>query len=148
MSTHNTTIVSIETFAFNLGALTTQLRENSLPFHNAYVKGTSVQQRDLRVRWMCHHLRGALGVTITQAEAIREAGKGGGTSKANKAAIDRAYSDFRYYVVRPTAKGAVTRDSVVIPAAVLAHLKAIDALVATYPEMRAMCNAYLTQAGK
>lgn len=147
MSTRNTNTVTIEQYAFNLGALTTQLRENSLPFHTAYTKGDAVQQRDLRVRWMCNHLRGALNITLTQAETIRDAGKGGNASKAHKAAIDRAYSDFRYYVVRPVAK-ATTRDAVTIPAAVLEHLKAIDELVATYPEMRAMCNAYLTQAAK
>jgi hypothetical protein len=123
------------------------MRENSLPFHVAYKGGTPEQQRDLRVRWMCNHLRGSLSITLTQAETIREAGKGGSASKAHKQAIDRSYADFRYYVVRPAAK-AVARGEVTIPAAVLAHLRAIDALCATYPEMRAMCNAYLTQAAK
>ena len=151
MATRNTTTVtdtvSIEQFAYGVGALTTQLRENSLSFNIAYVKGTPEQQRDLRVRWTCNHLRGALNVTLTQAEAVRDAGKGGIASNAHKLAIDRAYSDFRYYVVRPAAKAA-ERGEVTIPAAVLAHLRAIDELVATYPEMRTMCSAYITEASK
>lgn len=141
--------VSIETFAFKLGTLTAQLRENSLPFHTAYVSATPEQQRDLRVRWMCHHLMGQLNITHTKAETIREAGKGGTASAAHKAAIDRAYSDFRYHVVRPV-KGHKASDNakVTIPAEVLAHLKAIDALCATYPEMREYCNAYIGKASK
>lgn len=148
MSTRNTNIVTIEQFAFNLGALTTQLRESSLPFHTAYTKGDAVQQRDLRVRWMCNHLRGALNITLTQAETIRDAGKGGNASKAHKAAIDRAYSDFRYYVVRPTAKAAVTRDAVKLTNEMRALLTQLDALCTTYPEMRSVCNAYITEASK
>ena len=148
MTTRSTNaIVSIEQFAFNVGGMTAQLRENSLPFHTAYAKGEAVQQRDLRVRWMCNHLRGALNITLTQAETIREAGKGHTASKAHKAAIDRAYSDFRYYVVRPVAK-STTRESVTIPAAMRALLVQLDALCATYPEMRSVCNAYIGEASK
>ena len=61
--------------------------------------------------------------------------------------IDAANSKFTYWVVNGGNKGAaVTRDNVVIPEAVLAHLRAIDELVETYPEMRAMCNAYIANA--
>lgn len=146
----NTSIsfVTIEQFAFNLGALTIQLRENSLPFHTAYANGDAVQQRNLRVRWMCNHLRGALNITLTQAKRLRNAGKGGNASKAHKAAIDRAYSDFRYYVVRPAAKAAVTRDAVKITKEMRALLTQLDALCTTYPEMRSVCNAYITEASK
>jgi hypothetical protein len=149
MTTRNTnTLVSIEQFANELGKMNAVFRTNAIPFHNAYTKGTAEQQRDLRVRWMVSHMAGSLDVTVARAEAIREAGKGGNATVAHKAAIDRAYSDFRYYVVRPAPKAIAERDSVVIPAAVLAHLKAIDELVATYPEMRAMCSAYIANAAK
>ena len=142
--------VSFEQYAYNLGKLTAQLRENSLPFHNAYVKADAEQQRDLRVRWMCHHLMGQLNITHTRAEEIREAGKGGTATAAHKAAIDRAYSDFRYHVVRPIkgAKASDDQGKVVIPKEVLEHLRAIDALCATYPEMRQYCNAYIGKASK
>ena len=164
MTTRNTnSLVSIEEFAFNVGSWTAQLKESALPFHKAYTGGTPEQQRDLRVRWSCAHIQGALQarentraeakgttarvVPLSEATAIREAGKGGSASKAHKALIDCAYADFRYNVVRPAAK-AVGRSEVTIPAAVLAHLQAIDGLVATYPEMRAMCNAYISEAAK
>ena len=144
----NTNTVTIEEFAYGVGSMTTQLRESSLSFRNAYAKGDAVQQRDLRVRWMCNHLRGALNVTLTQAETIREGGKGGHASKAHKLAIDRAYSDFRYYVARPVAKAAATSNSVKITNEMRALLTQLDALCTTYPEMRSVCNAYISKASK
>ena len=168
MTTRNTsttvTTVSIEQFAFNVGSLAAQLKESSLPFHVAYKGGTTEQKRDLRVRWSCAHIQGALQarenvraaaegttartVTLAAATAIREAGKGGTVRAAHKALIDCAYSDFRYNVVRPVKTAAITRGNAIIPAEVLAHLQAIDALTATYKDMRAMCDEYITEASK
>lgn len=137
--------VSIDTFAFNLGAQTKAVRENSLPFHNAYKSGDAAQQRDLRVRWMCNHMSGNLDVSLATATVIREKGKGAGVTKANVAAIDKAYSDFRYYVV--TNKGSkakdVTRDSIELSDDQRAAMQALDMACATKAEMKAVFNAYL-----
>lgn len=136
--------MSIDQFAFNVGAQAKAIRENSLPFHTAYVKGDAAQQRDLRVRWMCNHMAGSLGISLAAATIIRDKGKGAGVSKANVAAIDRAYSDFRYYVVQNKAKGKdVTRDSIELTSQQRAALKALDMSCGTIAEMRAVFAAYV-----
>jgi hypothetical protein len=78
-------------------------------------------------------MRGGLNVTLTRAEEIRDAGKGGKATVAHKDAIDKAYSDFRYHVVRPV-KGADKADSDSI--AVPAHIAKLAAALAE------ACNEY------
>jgi hypothetical protein len=113
---------------------------------------------------MCSHIQGALqmrenahakakgttarAVPLSTATAIRDAGKAKTASTAHKALIDCAYSDFRYNVVRPVAKAAVERDSIVITAQMRALLTQLDALCTTYPEMRNVCSAYISEASK
>jgi hypothetical protein len=166
INTANTTI-SFEQYAYNTGSHAATIRENSLSHHLAYKKADETQQRDMRVRYMCHHIQGQMQiienkraddakrapklVTLEAATKLREAGKGHGIPEAHVLLIDCAYSDFRYNVVQGRVKGKVASSDdakVVIPAEVLAHLRAIDELVDTYPEMRAMCNAYIGKASK
>lgn len=142
--TTQTTLLSIDQFAFNVGAHTKAVRENSLPFHTAFVKGDAAQQRDLRVRWMCNHMAGSLGIALAAATLIRDKGKGAGATKAHVAAIDRAYSDFRYYVVQNKAKGKdVTRDSITLTTEQRAAMKALDMSCGTIAEMKAVFAAYV-----
>ena len=146
----HTTLVSIDTFAFNLGAQTKAVRENSLPFHNAFVKGDAAQQRDLRVRWMCNHMAGNLGIALAQATVIREKGKGAGVKPEHKAAIDKAYSDFRYYVV--TGKGAkgkeqdVTRDELAVPRNIQALANELAKACAGYEDAKKLAATALANA--
>ena len=141
-STHNT--ISIDLFAFNVGAHTKAIRENSLPFHNAYVKGDEAQQRDLRVRWMCNHMAGSLGIALAAATLIRDKGKGAGVNRAHVAAIDKAYSDFRYYVVQNKTKAKdVARDSITLTPAQRAAMKSLDMSCGTIAEMKAVFAAYV-----
>lgn len=91
-------MLTIEQFAARIGAMTKELRDAADPFHVAYKGGTPEQQADLRHRWMLAHLTGQ---KLDTPERILSRGKGKGASKAHILAIDRAYSDFRYYVVRP-----------------------------------------------
>lgn len=138
------TLLSIDQFAFNVGSHTKAIRENSLPFHQAYVKGDDTQQRDLRVRWMCNHMAGSLGISLAAATLIRDKGKGAGATKAHVAAIDKAYSDFRYYVVQNKAKGKdVTRDSIELTPAQRAAMHALDMSCGTIAEMKAVFAAYV-----
>ena len=138
------TLLSIDQFAFNVGAHSKVIRENSLPFHTAYVNGDDAQQRDLRVRWMCNHMAGSLDISLAQATIIRDAGKGGKAKAAHKAAIDRAYSDFRYYVVQNKAKGKdVTRESIELTPEQRAAMYALDMSCGTIAEMKAVFAAYV-----
>jgi len=144
MTKQTQSLLSIEQFAFNVGAQAKTLRENSLPFHTAYVKGDDAQQRDLRVRWMCSHMSGSLGISLAAATIIRDKGKGAGVSKANVAAIDRAYSDFRYYVVQNKAKAKdVTRESIELTAQQRAAMHALDMSCGTIAEMKAVFAVYV-----
>lgn len=142
--TKTITLLSIDQFAFNVGANTKSIRENSLPFHTAYVKGNDTQQRDLRVRWMCSHMAGSLGIALASATLIRDKGKGAGATKAHVAAIDKAYSDFRYYVVQNKVKAkAITRDSIALTPEQRAAMKALDMSCGTIAEMKAIFAAYV-----
>ena len=93
--------MNINKFAFNVGRMGRKVREGANPFHKAYTGATPEQAAQLRSEWMLGHLAGGLDVTEEVAERILSRGKGKGASKAHIQAIDRAYSDFRYMVVRP-----------------------------------------------
>jgi hypothetical protein len=96
--------LSIKQFALNVGNNTTAIRTAADAFHKAYVGATPTQQGALRKDWMLGHLEGQ---GEKNPERTFSLGKGKGSSAAGVAAIDRAYSDFRYYVVRPVkAKSA------------------------------------------
>ena len=100
--------VNITTFAFNLSVLTRKTLEASTPFHTAYVGADKVGKAQLRQEWMLGHIAGtvfgAMGDSAMKgAERILSAGKGEGAKPQNVKAIDKASSDFRYHVIRPTA---------------------------------------------
>ena len=158
--TKSSTLLSIDQFAFNVGAHRENILSASSVFHTTYNKGDDAQKRDLRVRWMCSHIQGALQtrednkakatkttarvVTITEATKIRDAGKGGTASKAHVALIDCAYSDFRYNVVQNKAKGKdVTRNSITLSPEQRAAMKALDMSCGTIAEMKAVFAAYV-----
>ena len=96
--------LSIQQFAVNVGNHTTAIREAADAFHAAYVDATPTQQGALRKDWMLGHLEGQ---GVKDVERTFSLGKGAGAKPENVKAIDRASSDFRYYVVRPVkAKAA------------------------------------------
>jgi len=96
--------LSIQQFAFNTGAMSRKVREAADPFHAAYVGATPEQRKDLRQRWMLGHLEGQ---GVSNPERTLSLGKGKGSKPEAVKAIDRASSDFRYYVIRPVkAKSA------------------------------------------
>lgn len=102
----NTSTISFDTFAFNVGEQSRKTRDASLPLHKAYMKAEPEQQRDLRTRWLLNHLRGALAVNVKTAERILSDGKGAGAKPEHIKAIDKASSDFRYHIARPEPKQA------------------------------------------
>jgi len=90
--------LSIKQFATNVGNHTTAIRESADAFHKAYTSATPTQQGALRKEWMLGHLEGQ---GVSDAERTFSLGKGKGAKPEAVKAIDRASSDFRYYVVRP-----------------------------------------------
>ncbi len=106
-------MITIKQYAAKVGKVGREIRVGADPFHHAFIKATPEQQAQLRREWMLGHLEGQ---GVEGAERILSRGKGKGASKANVAAIDRAYSDFRYYVVRPT-KAKVASSGKVDPVA-------------------------------
>ena len=120
--------LSIQEFAFQMGAAQRQTLAASSVFAKAYAGATPEQQRDLRIRWMVGHIMGGLACSEAQATKIREAGKGADVPAKHRAAIDRAYSDFRHHVARAStsAKGKAKNESaqLEVPAEVLALARA------------------------
>ena len=124
--------ISFDLFALRVGKQSGETRAAADPLHKAYKGADPEQQRDLRARWMRNHVAGQVmaqmkaqgkpvdGDKATQvAERILSRGKGKGATKEAVGAIDRAYSDFRYHIVRPNAKPA-SNARVRVPAAVRA----------------------------
>jgi len=124
--------VQFNEFALRVGKQSSETRLASEPLHAAYKGATAEQQVDLRVRWMTHHVAGQIigsatkkekkpnaAAAMNAAQKIIARGKGKGSSKDGRMMIDRAYSDFRYHIVRPSgAKPEQARTKV--PAAVKA----------------------------
>ena len=96
-----TETLSIMDFAKLLGAAARKTSEASLPFHEAYVAATAQQRAQLKEDWMLGHLEGQ---GVDNPERVLSLGKSKGTKLAVKRAIDKAYSDFSYHVVRPAKK--------------------------------------------
>ena len=107
-------MLSITAFAKLLGGRARKTSEASLPFHDAYVSAT-VQQRDqLKEEWMTGHLEGQ---GVENPERVLSKGKGKSTKLAVKHAIDKAYSDYRFHVVRPASSVAKPGSSDLVVAA-------------------------------
>ena len=109
-----TETLSITAFAKMLGAAARKTSEASLPFHVAYVAATKAQQDQLKKEWMLGHLEGQ---GVDNPERVLSKGKGKSTKLAVANAIDKAYSDFRFHVVRPASSGAKLGSSDLVEAA-------------------------------
>ena len=108
--------VNTTAFAFRVSIVGSALRKAATPIHMAYTNADSVGKKQLKAEWMIGHIAAHLSGSndmreeamvaamtdkvLKDAERIFSLGKGAGAKPANVAAIDRAYSDFRYHVVR------------------------------------------------
>lgn len=100
--------VSFSQFAFGLGKQFRLLRESSLVWHLEYVKGDSDTRKARLQEWLVEHLKGSLNITQQVAERILSTSREK-RSKEQQACYYRAYSDFRYHIVRPeNKKGSAT----------------------------------------
>jgi len=110
MATKNIAI-TYDQFAKGLGNQTRLTRETSLVWHKEYVASDAEVRRDYMTRWMLQHLQGGLKVTQQVAERILSKSKTQRT-KVQQDAYSKAYSDFRYHIIRPK-KGSATGSTTV-----------------------------------
>ncbi len=103
--------VSYSQFAFGLGNQARLLRESSLVWHLEYVKADSDTRKARLQEWIVQHIMGQLGITQSVAERILSTSREK-RSKDNNLAYSRAYSDFRYHIIRPEKKKATTSSTV------------------------------------
>ena len=96
----NTSTITFDEFAFNVGTLARKTRDASLPLHKAYHKGTPAQQADLQRRWLINYLMGNLQVDAKRAETIVSQGTGKGST--HYAEVKAARRSFNYHIVRET----------------------------------------------
>ena len=98
-----TKTISIDQFAFELGAFDRTTLAASLPYHEAYKGATAGQKVDLRDRWMKNYVVGKLSVDMQTSERILSEGKGKKSTNGVEEikAIDCATNHFRNHVIRP-----------------------------------------------
>ena len=107
--------MSFNQFAQAVGKQGAEVKAAAATIAAAFAKATPEQQAYLRGRWKLHHLIGQ-GFEQPQAERILSLGKGGKAKKAHIEAIDRAYSDFRYYIVKkPKSTSPESHARVAVP---------------------------------
>jgi hypothetical protein len=109
--------VSYSQFAFGLGKQARLLRESSLAWHMEYRKADSALRADRLAEWITQHLMGQLDVTQQVAERILSKSRTQ-RSKEHNNAYSRAYSDFRYHIIRPETKKASATGSTTVSAQV------------------------------
>ena len=106
-------VVSYLQFAFGLGKQARLLRESSLVWHIEYAKADSATRADRLKEWVTQHLMGQLDITQQVAERILSKSRTQRNKEHNNA-YSRAYSDFRYHIIRPETK----KDSATVSAQV------------------------------
>jgi hypothetical protein len=102
-------VVTYPQFAFGLGTQARLLRESSFVWHLEYKKADSTTRADRLKEWVTQHLMGQLDVTQQVAERILSKSRTQRNKEHNNA-YSRAYSDFRYHIIRPelTATSSTT----------------------------------------
>ena len=99
----NQIVVSFSQFAFGLGKQGRMLSESTLVWHLEYVKADSATRKARLQEWLVQHLMGGLNVTQRIAERILSTPRTKRSADNNKA-YSKAYSDFRYHIIRPEEK--------------------------------------------
>jgi hypothetical protein len=70
----------------------------------AWLKAKPETQSEIRRDFMIGYISGSERISLSDAEAVIEAGKGKGVPKAHIAMIDNASSAFRYHIVQGASK--------------------------------------------
>jgi hypothetical protein len=97
--------LTYDQFAFGLGKQARLLRDTSLVWHTDYTKADSTTRAEYLKEWITQHLMGQLDITQPVAERILSKSRAQRNKEHNNA-YSRAYSDFRYHIIRPEKKKA------------------------------------------
>lgn len=136
--------MSFNQFAQAVGKQGAEVKAAAATIAVVYAKATPEQQTDLQRRWKLYHLIGQ-GFNQKQAERILSLGKGGNAKKEHIAAIDRAYSDFRYYIVKkPQPAAPQSHARVAVPSVKVAQAVELFAGL-TRAQIKALVDRALSQ---
>ena len=140
-------IRTVADLGFAVGTADAGMREASKPFHQKFVNAKPEVQDQMRYDFRVNYVRGLLRVDHAKATAIVDAGKRTDNAKHN-GAVNSANAMCTKWLVNGGGDKASAGHAkgVKITADQLAALRALDALCATYGDMRAVCNAYITKA--
>jgi hypothetical protein len=105
--------VTYSQFAFGLGKQARLLSDDTLVWHTEYSKADSATRKERLQEWLTHHLMGGLDIEQSVAERILSKSRTQRSKDHNKA-YSRAYSDFRYHVIRPENKKSSTTSSTTV----------------------------------
>jgi hypothetical protein len=104
--------VSYPQFANGLGKQARLLRESSVVWFIEYHKADATSRAEYLKEWLTHHLMGQLDATQEVVERILSKSRTQ-RNKVQNNAYSRAYSDFRYHIIRPESKkGSATSSTV------------------------------------
>ena len=105
--------VTYSQFAFGLGKQARLLRDTSLVWHTEYKSADTTTRKERLHEWLVQHLQGGLDITQQVAERILSKPRTE-RSKVHNNAYSKAYSDFRYHIIRPETKKASTTGSTTV----------------------------------
>lgn len=92
--------ITFPQFANGLGKQARLMRDTSLVWHMEYAKADAEVRKDRLHEWLVQHLMGQLDITQQVAERILSKSRTE-RNKVQNNAYSRAYSDFRYHIIRP-----------------------------------------------
>jgi len=137
----NQIVVSFSQFAFGLGKQGRMLSKSTLVWHLEYVEADSATRKAKLDEWLVQHLMGGLDVTQKVAERILSTPRTKRSDDNNKA-YSKAYSDFRYHIIRPKKK----KDSATSGTAVSSQQDIVETALALVESMtKAQQNKFRTR---
>ena len=96
--------MSIRTTAKSIGNKDAQSKALASAIRKAWLKASDERKAEIRLDFMIGYISGQERISLSDAEAVIEAGKAKGVPKAHIAWIDNASSAFRYHIVQGKTK--------------------------------------------
>lgn len=89
---------AVRTDAKSIGNNDAKSSDLAIAIRKAYAKAAPEQQAEIAFEFKVGYIAGRERISLSDAQAIFEAGKGKGATKAGIAMIDRATSGFNYHI--------------------------------------------------
>ena len=96
--------MSIRTTAKSIGNKDAQSKALASAIRKAWLKASDERKAEIRLDFMIGYISGQERISLSDAEAVIEAGKAKGVPKTHSAWIDNASSAFRYHIVQGKTK--------------------------------------------